>query len=275
MKLNRLSRGILLASAILAGSYMPADADTIRLDPTSLEIGIAAGERQRDLLTLTNETAETLDLTLGLADWALSSDGELTLIAPGDTETSAAGWVRVSPGFVTLAPGEQRDILIDIIAPSDFEKTGARRTALLASSIAPDTRAGHNNTLRKLEVASLVYLTGPGAYSQPAIRDVTLSKERGTARRIDLMIENTGSAHARLQGSIEIDGKGRAVTIPLASLVVLGKSSRTFSMPVREVLPADARVSVTLIDMAAPQSPEGRSALPRYTAPLTNQASFR
>ena len=127
MKLNRLSRGILLASAILAGSYMPADADTIRLDPTSLEIGIAAGERQRDLLTLTNETAETLDLTLGLADWALSSDGELTLIAPGDTETSAAGWVRVSPGFVTPAPGEQRDSLIDIIAPSDFEKTGARR----------------------------------------------------------------------------------------------------------------------------------------------------
>ena len=267
MKLSRLIRGGLLAFAVLAGSYIPAYGLKISLSPTSIELTAAPGERVRELVTLTNsDSTETLSLTIGLADWTIDGEGGLALLPPGESENTITPSVRFSPAFVTLAPGETRDILVDIAMPSDFDAASARRFALLASTISPDTRPGNEGLLRKIEVSSLVYLTSARASSEPAILDASLS-----AQTLILSLENTGGAHARLQGTVRIDGRGETITLPLASLVILPGSTRNFQIPLDRQLPDNPMVTVDLIDTRAPQSPQGQQPLQRFTAPLEAQ----
>ncbi|WP_018147533.1 fimbrial biogenesis chaperone [Henriciella marina] len=267
MKLSRLIRGGLLAFAVLAGSYIPADGLEVSLSPTSIELTAVPGERVRDVVTLTNnDSAETLSLTISLADWTIDAGGGLALLAPGDSETTITPSVRFTPAFVTLAPSETRDILIDIATPSDFDAASARRFALLASAISPDTRPGNDGLLRKIEVSSLVYLTGARASSDPAILDAGLD-----AQTLTLSLENTGGAHARLQGTVRIGGRSDTITLPIASLVILPGSTRDFQIPLDRQLPDNPMVTVDLVDTHAPQIPQGQWPLPRFTAPLEAQ----
>lgn len=276
MKLTRSIRAALLLLACLAGLSIPAHGRQVSVEPTSLELTATPGSRERAMFTVKNDNAtDAIELTIGLADWAIDADGQLQLIPPGDGPDSIVDWVRFSPAYIALAPGEARGVLVDIDIPATVDPAASYRTALLASAITPVNTSDGRAVLQKIEETSLIYLTGPVAESLAVIdgiRPVTMQDGSGAIR---LDVSNGGTAHARLQGSIAIETNGQHISLPLASLIVLPDSRRRFLVPLSQTISANAMVEASLTNIHAPQRESARADLVRYSAPLGAAAPLR
>ncbi|MCR9078774.1 MAG: hypothetical protein NXH78_06720 [Hyphomonadaceae bacterium] len=264
-----------LLGLALTAIAAPASAFGIGLQPTTVEISVQPGDRQRQVINLGNVHQEdTISLTLGLADWALDEAGQIQLTPPGDSDTSAANWVRFSPAFVTLRPGETEQIIVDMAAPIRVEREGDYRFALIASTLLPEERAGQSGVWKKYQIASLFYLTMGDAESHPEISEAVLTMSPDGEQSVTFDLANTGNAHARLRGQIEISGDaGETITEPISNLVVLDDATRTYSLPITQDLPTNPEVRVTLENIFAPQSATGAVMLTPFTSDLAFEES--
>jgi len=167
---------------------------------------------------------KTISLTMGLADWSLDENGKLILEAPGDTERSAAEWVRFSPASVTLKPETSQDVTVEIAAPYKIKNKGDHRFALLATTMLPelDARGEVSGVWNRYQLASLFYLTLTPSKSLPEVTSVALNSEKPGL--VTMEIKNDGDAHARLQGTAFLkDSEGDVVTeTPLNAVILDG-----------------------------------------------------
>lgn len=254
---------LLALAAVVIGAFglsFPATGFGIGLQPTTVEMQIAPGERQRQVITIANvHTEKPIALTLGLADWSLDEDGKIQLAPPGDMDRSAAEWVRFSPAFVELRPGESQQVVVDMVAPTRIATSGDHRFALLASTILPEDRAGESGVWRKYQIASLFYLNVGPSESAPRVMGAELIDAPNNTTEVLVVLGNDGDAHARLAGEVEIkkpDGQSFA-TAPVNNLVVLDSARRNLvlTLPVRA--PDDAIIEVRLENSFAPQTDTG------------------
>lgn len=248
-----------LISLCAAAIAAPASAFGIGLQPTTVEMEVEPGDRQRQVINIANvHTEKTISLTIGLADWSLDEDGQIELTPPGETDASGADWVRFSPAFVTLKPGEGEQIVVDMSTPTRLKRSGDFRFALIASTVLPEERAGQSGVWKKYQIASLFYMTTNPAESAPAIKDASLTVTPDGKQAVQVRIENDGNAHARLDGEITITGdNAEPQTIKIGNLVVLDESARVFSSPLAVELPANPKIEVQLENSFSPQSPGG------------------
>lgn len=255
----------------LAAVAAPASSFGIGLQPTTVEMSIQPGDRQRQVINLGNVHQEdTISLTLGLADWSLDENGQIALAPPGESSVSAADWVRFSPAFVTLQPGETEQVIVDMAAPIRINREGDYRFALIASTLLPEERAGQSGVWKKYQIASLFYLTMGDAESKPEITQALISTSPEGEKSIVFDLENDGNAHARLRGEIEITGEsGDKITEPISNLVVLHEGVRKYRMPLTSELPTNPEVKVTLENIFAPQSASGAIMLEPFKSDLS------
>ena len=255
----------------LAAITAPASSFGIGLQPTTVEMSVQPGDRQRQVINLGNVHQEdTISLTLGLADWSLDDTGQIQLNPPGENVESAAEWVRFSPAFVTLKPGETEQVIVDMAAPIRIEREGDYRFALIASTLLPEERSGQSGVWKKYQIASLFYLTMGDAESHPEIKQASLSTSAEGEQAIVFELENPGNAHARLRGNVEITGdSGATISEPISNLVVLHEGVRTYRMPLTQELPTNPEVRVTLENIFAPQSATGTVTLAPFQSDLT------
>ncbi|MEM7491803.1 MAG: hypothetical protein AAF296_00370 [Pseudomonadota bacterium] len=260
-----------LLAASIAAVPLAASAFGIGLQPTTVEIDVEPGDRQRQVINIGNvHTEDRIALTLGLADWSLDQNGQIKLAPPGDSDTSAADWVRFSPAFVELEPGETEQVIVDMAAPMRVDREGDFRFALIASTILPESRDGQSGVWKKYQIASLFYLTIGDATSSPEIKGADLETREDGVQQIEIDIANEGSAHARLRGEATITGDGAdPVTIPIANLVVLDEATRSYKIPLDAELPFNPRLQLTLENIFAPQTNSGSLQLPVFESDLS------
>ncbi|MEL6860202.1 MAG: hypothetical protein AAGL11_00050 [Pseudomonadota bacterium] len=259
-----------LLGVALAAIAAPAASFGIGLQPTTVEMSVQPGDRQRQVINLGNVHQEdTISLTLGLADWSLDEQGQIQLNPPGESATSAADWVRFSPAFVTLKPGETEQVIVDMAAPMRVNREGDFRFALIASTLLPEERSGQSGVWKKYQIASLFYLTMGEAESRPEVKQAALSTSPEGQQFVVFDLENTGNAHARLRGEVEIKGDGATITEPISNLVVLDEAKREYRLPLTEAVPANPEVTVTLENIFAPQSTTGSVTLAPFKSDLT------
>lgn len=268
----RFSTALRAGCVVLAMTAMavPASSFGIGLQPTTVEMAIQPGERQRQVINIGNVHQEdTISLTLGLADWALDENGQIKLDPPGETDSSAADWVRFSPAFVTLNPGETEQVIVDMSAPIRIDRQGDYRFALIASTLLPEERSGQSGVWKKYQIASLFYLTMGQGESKPEITAATLTKSPEGENALVFELENSGNAHSRLRGEIEISGdSGTSIKAPINNLVVLHEASRKYRLPLTDAVPANPELRVTLEDIHAPQSSSGTVQLEPFKTDL-------
>ncbi len=259
-----------LISAAFGALAAPALGFGIGLQPTTVEIEVEPGERQRQVINLGNvHTEKTISLTIGLADWTLDEGGQIQLAPPGEREDSASDWVRFSPAFVTLKPGESEQIVVDMAAPMRTDREGDYRFAMIASTILPESRSGQSGVWKKYQIASLFYLTMGDAVSEPVIKGASLSARPDGEQVVMVDVENDGNAHARLRGSVEISGaSGEDLSMPISNLVVLHEGKRSYAVPVTGELPAEPEVKIVLENIFSPQNSGGSTILPSFSGPL-------
>jgi len=177
----------------------------------------------------------TISLTMGLADWSLDKNGKLVLEAPGETERSAAEWVRFSPASVTLKPETSQDVTVEISAPYKIENKGDHRFALLATTMLPELneRGETSGVWNRYQLASLFYLTLTPSKSLPEVTSVAINETDKSM--LTMEIKNVGDAHARLQGNAYIkDAEGEVVAETPLNAVVLDGGERTYQVKLQD-----------------------------------------
>ena len=275
MRLLKLLPVLLLATLCALPAQM-AHAFGIGLQPTTVEMQIEPGERQRQVITIVNVHKEKpIALTLGLADWSLDENGQIMLAAPGDMERSATDWVRFSPAFVALKPGESQQVVVDMVAPTRIAASGDHRFALIASTILPDERASEPGVWKKYQLASLFYLNVGPSESRPVVLSGELVEFPSERTEVVLKLGNDGDAHARLEGEVEVKtADGRSLgTAPVSNFVVLDRAERFLSLNFPAVVPADAMIEVRLENTFVPQNESGAMTLePVVLADLPRRA---
>lgn len=252
----RISMTTIVAFLLLIGlPSQKAFAFGVGIQPTTIEMEMEPGERKRQVITLGNVHQErTISLTIGLADWSLTEDGQISLSPPGETERSSAEWVRFSPAFVTLEPGESEQIVVDMAAPIRLPSSGDHRFAILASTILPDERNAGSGVWKRYQLASLFYLTVGEAESKPEVVSSGLLMSETGQNMIGLRVENGGNAHARLNGVVEIETRsGDVLSEPIANLVVLDGGARNYKLPMPVSVDEAEAISVRLENTFAPQ----------------------
>ncbi|MEM1148941.1 MAG: hypothetical protein AAGI03_00050 [Pseudomonadota bacterium] len=266
MTLTRLKLALFLLFAVGLNGVVapPASAIGIGLQPTTVEVSLQPGERQRQAVTIANVHQERIiSLTIGLADWSLDDEGQIVLAAPGDLERSGADWARFSPGFVTLEPGQSEQIIVDMSLPARVDGPGDYRFALLASTILPEERNAGAGVWRRYQIASLFYVTTGDAESKPEIVTSGLNVDDGGKAVVGLRLENEGNAHARLNGAVEIHvgGDEPLGSYDIANIVVLDGGARNLQVPIDGDVPADAEIRIALENSFVPQNSSGSKSL--------------
>ena len=223
-------------TATLTGAFLLASpiahAFGVGVQPSTVEMTIKPGDRQRQVVTIGNvHKTKTISLTLGLADWSLDKSGKLILDPPGETHRSAADWVRFSPASVTLKPETSQDVTVEISAPYKIDDKGDHRFALLASTMLPavNERGETSGVWNRYQLASLFYLTLVPSKSLPEVTSVAINESNKSMLTIE--IKNEGDAHARLQGTAFVKNTGGDILAetPL-SAVVLDNGERTYNV---------------------------------------------
>lgn len=253
----------LFAAILAAGSAVcVAHAQQIGLQPTRVEVETAPGTKTRQVVTLSNTNRERpVSVSLHIADWSQDEAGAIAFSPAGESDASAAGWARLPAATLTLAPGQSKQVRIGLATPEALARTGDYRFALVASSVQQDT-AG---TWQKRQIASLFYVTAGKAASRPEITGGRLTVTEAGAPAIGLDLRNTGNAHARLDGVIEIRGDGGAlVSVPVRDLIVPEGASRRYLAPLNAPLPANPVIDVRLDNVFAPQEADETRTLAPY-----------
>jgi len=211
-----------------------ADAFGVGVQPSTVEMTIKPGDRQRQVITVGNVHKEkTISMTMALADWTLDENGQLVLDAPGDTARSAAEWVRFSPASVTLKPETSQDVTVEIVAPYKIAEKGDHRFALLATTMLPelDARGETSGVWNRYQLASLFYLTLTPSKSLPEVTSVVMSPKK--PGMVTMEIKNEGDAHARLQGTALLkDEAGEVLGETPLNAVVLDGGKRTYNVDI-------------------------------------------
>lgn len=232
----------------------------IGLQPASVELETDAGQPMRQVVTVANlDRAHPVSVSLALADWTYDPDGAPVFMPAGESDQSAAGWARYGAPTLSLAPGQSKQVVIQLATPDQPPRTGDYRVALLASSVMKDPEG----RWQKSQIASLVSLTVGKASSRPRIEASRLTITESGEPAIGLDLANPGNAHARLSGVIEIrSGTDIILSRDLTDVIVPEKGARRLIVPLGQPLPANADIEVRLVNQFAPQTTRGEKALP-------------
>jgi hypothetical protein len=253
---------LVLAAFLAAGSlaFMAEAQSRIGLQPASVELEMDPGQPMRQVVTVANmDTARPVSVSLSLADWSFDAAGAPVFVAAGETDTSATGWARYGAPTISLAPGQSKQVVVSLSTPQQLARPGDYRLALLASSVVKD-EAG---SWQKHQIASLFSLTAGEASSRPKITASRLTVTASGAPAIGLDFANSGNAHARLEGVIEIRSEGETVlTQTLSDVIVPENGTRSLLVPLDQALPADPDIEIRLTNLFSPQSKSGEKALP-------------
>ena len=234
-----MTSALFFAGTIAASlSYSPiANAFGVGVQPSTVEMSVKPGDRHRQVVTIGNvHKSKTISMTMGLADWSLDEQGQLVLNPPGETDRSAADWIRFSPASVTLKPETSRDIIVEIDVPFKTNDVGDHRFALLATTLLPelDERGDVSGVWNKYQLASLFYLTLTPSSSTPEVMSVALNNQDKSV--LTMTIKNKGDAHARLKGTAFIkDKKGEVVAETPLATVVLDRGIRNYNVRLENV----------------------------------------
>ncbi len=251
-----------LAAVLAAGSaaFMAEAQGRIGLQPASVALETDAGQPMRQVVTVANlDRAHPVSVSLALADWAYDTDGAPVFMPAGESEQSAADWARYGAPTLSLAPGQSKQVVIQLATPDHPPRTGDYRVALLASSVMKDSEG----RWQRSQIASLVSLTVGKASSRPRIEASRLTVTETSEPAIGLDLANPGNAHARLDGVIEIrSGADIVLTRDLTDVIVPEKGTRRLIVPLGQPLPANADIEVRLVNQFAPQTTRGEKALP-------------
>lgn len=229
MSAHRLIAGAFIASTFTAflGGVTSADpihgAPPFSLTVSPARVALPFTAATRDVpFRVTDTGTEPLHVLVLLAEFTQDIDGLLRF--QPSSPLSAAGWVKVEPTSLDLAPGEVRIVHATVTVPMDPEP-GERQLAL--TFLVPSDSAGSNVRVNRAVAAQLLIgVPGEIIHKDAIERLAAPGFADGGPIRIRLNVRNLGNVHRDYTGPNRISASVEGQTIQFPDVTVLRDSVR-------------------------------------------------
>lgn len=205
--MNRPMRGVLLSLFFFLGLVSISLYGSITVAPLSLRSNVEPG--QSDLLSfvIRNTGDEDADVTVTLHDWWRTIEGGFLIFAPETLERSCAGWTVYSHELLTLEPGKEQIISVELLVPETV--VGDHWAVLLVEEQPKPVEQeqadeGLTNTTRVVVTYAVKILYVDPVHRNPnaEIREIVVLEE--DPLQINVHFANAGTAHITTSGVVEV-----------------------------------------------------------------------
>lgn len=219
----RLPRLLLaLGAALLPGAVM-AQGFSVLVSPPRFEAAVKPGETYRNVIEITNVSAEPGRYRLRTADWSLDADGSAvftTELAPG----SCRPWVGIEAPEIAVPGNGKRRYRFEIAVPADAPAGQCRFAILLEGE--PEAVNGSVPVPVAGRIGIIVYATVGDAAPRLEIAGHEVREISGQRLPV-LLVRNAGNAHGRLEGLVDgTDASGRRYSFLPSNLPILAGETR-------------------------------------------------
>jgi len=227
-----MNRARLLACAALAAAFPAAafaQGFAALVSPPRFELAVKPGERLREVMEITNASAQAARFRLKTADWALDDTAAVKFddtLKPG----SCRPWVAIESRQITVTPGGKYRYRFEIAPPPDTPAGECRFAILIEGDDQNVQTPGGPAFPISGRLGVIVYVTFGGA--EPKLEVVGARVAAINAEDVPvMMVKNTGNAHGRLAGFLSgTDAAGAKVEFTPATLPILPGETRAISL---------------------------------------------
>lgn len=157
---KRLIRFMVALGVILTvGSLsLPVQAG-VKVNPARIIFNLQPGERDTGVITVTNETDQTVDLLAVYYDWNLDQQNKLTTYKSGTLKETLDGLIKFNPRKFSLKPGESQLVRFTVTFPEGGEdvKPFERRGIIFFEHEDSFVEEGMGASVKTM-IGSIVYL---------------------------------------------------------------------------------------------------------------------
>lgn len=201
------------------------------VSPPRFELSAKPGEKVRQVVEITNASAQPARFHFKTADWALDKSGGVTF-----DETLQAGscrpWVAIEKREITISAGGKYRFRFEINSPADVAPGECRFALLIEGDEQSMTAANGPAVPVSGRVGVIVYLTIGSAAPKLEVVSTQVALVSGESVPV-LQVRNSGNAHGRLDGFLSgTDASGKKLEFSVSTLPILPGETRAIPLTV-------------------------------------------
>ncbi|SEL75755.1 fimbrial biogenesis chaperone [Parapedobacter koreensis] len=189
--------------------YLLAEGQTgISISPPRVYYVIGPGQSQTEKVLVANPSKDyTLDLAVTFEDWEYDSYGNNVMYEPGKLPTSCAAWLTVPEAYFSLAPGESKEIDVQMTVPAANQDVAVpvHTAVLYVTQLNPREGVDHEGANIRIAVRTGIklYQRQPGKYN-PVLEITNFRYEKKEAASLVLHFDNIGDVWGDGRISLEL-----------------------------------------------------------------------
>lgn len=153
-----------------------------------------AGTVVEDAVLVVNNSQETKKLRVYGQDSVLSSDGAFACKQFVETKSEVGDWIALSSDYVTLSPGETKEVPFTVSIPQDAEPGEHNGCIVIQDEKTSTDDSTKEGVVLSFRTAMRVAVTVPGVITRNLeILDSNIESNKSNGRVIVVTIENTGN----------------------------------------------------------------------------------
>lgn len=213
----------------------------VAVSPPRFELQVKAGERSRQVLEITNASAEAATLSVRTADWSIGADNSAIFFDELQAG-SCRPWVSLEKRELTVSGGRPYRFRFEINVPADAKPEECRLAIMLQGQPQLVKTPGGLDIPFAARVGVIIYAAIAGAEPQLAVAGAEVRDVNGKATPV-LMVRNSGNAHGRLSGFLSgTDASNTALEFSPAGAPILAGETRP--IPLTATRPGDPETAV-------------------------------
>lgn len=207
MKTSYLSYFLIACALLLMGSATQAQTG-ISISPPRVYFVIGPGQSQTEQVVVSNPSKDyPLELAVSFEDWDYSTYGDNQMYQAGTLATSCAAWISVPEAYFSLAPGESKEINVQMTVPADYRNdTVPVHTAILyVTQLNPHDGVDQQGANIRIAVRTGIklYQRLPGNFN-PSLEITNFQYEKKETPTLVLHFDNDGDVWADGRISLEL-----------------------------------------------------------------------
>jgi hypothetical protein len=215
----------------------------VSASPPRFELKLKPGERSRQILEITNASAETSTLGIRTADWSLGTDNSVTFheaLQPG----SCRPWVALERRELSVTRERPYRFRFEIQAPADTPPGECRFAIMLEGQEQVGHAAGGLDFPFTARLGVVVYVALGGAAPELSVVGAGVQSLNGKPTPV-LQVRNSGTAHGRLLGFLSgTDAAQTALEFAPVSMPILPGETRGIALTATRPGDPDTQVQV-------------------------------
>jgi hypothetical protein len=199
------------------------------VSPPRFELVAKPGQQLRDVIEITNASAQAAKYRLRTADWTLDAGGAVKFddaLAPG----SCRPWVAIESRQISVSPGGKYRYRFEVSPPADAPPGECRFAILIEGDEQNVQTPGGPAFPIAGRLGVIVYVTMTGAKAELEIVGTKTAVVNGESSPM-VTVKNTGNAHGRLAGFLSgTDAAGKKLEFNPATLPILPGETRDIAL---------------------------------------------